>query len=323
MVKLDLKDRKILYELDRNARQSNSEIAKKVRLNKNTVNFRINRMEKEKVILGYYTVIDNSKLGYFSFRVYLKYFNTKAEDEKRIVDWLKDHKKVGVLGKIETVYDLAFHVLVKNIYEFDEFWLEFKKKFREYFWNEKVHVFSSVYHFKRRYLLKEIQEYQKEISEYEFIGKAMEKPIKHDTLDLNILKLISKNARMPVIEMSKKLKIPERTVAFRIKQLEKNKIILGYRVNLNLEKIGYEYYKINIILNDFQKYGELLNFAKPHVNIIYIDRTLTELDFEIDVEIENRKELLKLLDEIKISFNVRDMELLLYKEYYKIELVPQ
>ena len=57
-MKLDLKDRKILYELDSNARQSNSEIAKKVGLNKNTVNYKINRMTEEGIIAGYYTVID-------------------------------------------------------------------------------------------------------------------------------------------------------------------------------------------------------------------------------------------------------------------------
>ena len=68
-MKLDLKDRKILYELDSNARQSNSGIAKKVGLNKNTVNYKINRMTEEGIITGYYTVVDSSRLGYFSIRV--------------------------------------------------------------------------------------------------------------------------------------------------------------------------------------------------------------------------------------------------------------
>ena len=70
MINLDLKARKILLELDRNARQSNSEIAKKVRLNKNTVNYKINSLIDDKVILGYYATIDSARLGYFSFRVY-------------------------------------------------------------------------------------------------------------------------------------------------------------------------------------------------------------------------------------------------------------
>lgn len=318
MIKLDLKDRRILYELDRNARQSNAQIAKTVRLNKNTVNYKINRLLEEGLIRGYYTVIDSSKLGYFSFRVYLKFFNTAPENEQEIIAWLMNNKMVGVVGKIETIYDLVLHVWVKSIYDFDDFWLEFKGKFRKYFWNEKVHVFSKVYHFKRKYLLDEKSGPNKA---YELIGAK--EIIKYDWLDFEILKLLSKNARMPLLDISEKLKTPPRTVAFRIKQLEKNGVIQGYRVNMDLEKMGYEYYKINIVLDDFENYDELLRFAKQHTNIIYIDRTLSDLDFEIDVEVKNRTELLELLGRIKTDFGIRDAEIFAYREYYKLEAIPE
>jgi DNA-binding Lrp family transcriptional regulator len=313
---LDLKDRKILFELDRDARQSISQIAKKVQLNKNTVNYKIKSLEKEGIISGYYAVIDNSKLGYFSFRVYLKFFNTTAEQEEEMINWLKNNKLVGVTNKIETVYDAGFMIWVKTIYEFDDFWLEFKKKFRKYFWNEKVHVFSKVWHFKRKYLLGE-----RKYGEEEFVGSN--EIAEYDELDMKILRMLSKNTKMPIIDMADILKAPERTIAFRIRQLEQKKIILSYRANINLEKIGYEYYKVNMILNDFDKYDEFLDFSKSHPNIIYIDRTLSELDFEIDVEIKNRQELMKLLNEIKHKFDVRDIEILTFKEYYKLELLPQ
>ena len=41
---LDLKDRKILYELDINSRQSNSEIAKKTGLSKQVIGLRIKKL---------------------------------------------------------------------------------------------------------------------------------------------------------------------------------------------------------------------------------------------------------------------------------------
>ena len=43
MVDLDLKDRKILYELDLNCRQSNAQIGKKVGLSRKVVDYRIKR----------------------------------------------------------------------------------------------------------------------------------------------------------------------------------------------------------------------------------------------------------------------------------------
>jgi DNA-binding Lrp family transcriptional regulator len=317
-VKLDLKDKKILFELDKNSRQSNSEIAKRVGLNKNTVNYKINRMTQEGVIKGYYSVIDSSKLGYFSIRIYLKFFNTNQEDEKKMIEWLNNQKIVGVLAKIETIYDLVIMCWVKSIYEFEDFLQEFKKKFRKHFWQEKVHIFSKVLHFKRKYLLSQKKEYNEEP---ETIGGKETSDF--DELDLKILRLLAKNARMPLIDISTKLKTPERTIAFRIKQLEKKKIIQGYRINLELQKIGFEYYKLNFILNDFSKYEELENFCKIHENVIYIDKTLEELDFEIDVEIKDKQELLRLISEIKEKFSVRNVDILEFKEYIKLESIPQ
>ena len=48
--KLDLKDRKILYQLELNCRQSNTQIGKKVGLSKDVITYRIKRMEEKGII---------------------------------------------------------------------------------------------------------------------------------------------------------------------------------------------------------------------------------------------------------------------------------
>jgi Lrp/AsnC family transcriptional regulator, leucine-responsive regulatory protein len=313
---MDLKDRRILSELDDNARQSNSAIAKKVGLNKNTVNYKIKRMTEEGIIEGYYTVINSSKLGYFIIRVYLKFFRSTKKDEDELTTWLIENKLVGVVGKIETNYDLSFMVWVKNIYEFRDFWKEFKIKFRKYFWKEKVHIFSKVIHFKRRYILNSNNDGKVEM----IGGESVEK---YDNLDFSILKILAKDARIPLVEVSEKLKIPVRTIAFRIKELEKKGIIQGYRVNINLAKIGYEYHKINFILDDCANCQELENFCMENEKVIYIDETLEELDFEIDVEVKNKKELVELIEQIKENFPIREVQILTYDKYLKLETIPQ
>ena len=50
MVKIDLKDRKILYELDNYSRQSLSNIGKKVGLHKNVVLYRIKRPSRANLL---------------------------------------------------------------------------------------------------------------------------------------------------------------------------------------------------------------------------------------------------------------------------------
>ena len=89
MVKIDLKDRRILYELDYNSRESLTQIGKKVGLKKDVVSYRIKKLQEEGVIQCFYTVIDAYKLGYTLFRYYINYqfvnpeIRTKIKARKR------------------------------------------------------------------------------------------------------------------------------------------------------------------------------------------------------------------------------------------------
>ena len=316
--KLDLKDRRLLYELDKNSRQPISKIAKNIRLNKNTVNFRLNRLVKENYIKGFYPVVDISKLGYFSVRVYFNFFNTKLEKEKQILQHLIKNPFVAVVAELETIYDVMISVIVKDIYEFEKFWKEFKLKFRRYFYNEKIHIFTKIVHFKRKYLA-----LSKDLvsDEEEIIGG--EEKVECDSLDKKILSVLVKDCRISALEISNILNISSRTILYRLKQLEKKKIIQGYRVNLNLEKIGYEYYKINFQLNSLGHLDELVSFCKINPNVIFIDYTLSDYDFEIDVEIQNKEQLTELIKEIKAKYNLRKSEIISFKTYWKLESIPK
>jgi len=82
-IKIDLKDRKILTLLDENSRLSNSQIAKKVGLSKPAVEYRLNRFEKNNLILSHYVVIDFTKLGYSQYKIYFKFQNTTPWTSKK------------------------------------------------------------------------------------------------------------------------------------------------------------------------------------------------------------------------------------------------
>jgi Lrp/AsnC family transcriptional regulator, regulator for asnA, asnC and gidA len=315
---LDLKDRRLLYELDLNSRLPISDIAKKIRLNKNTTNFRLNRLIRDSFIIGFYPVIDISKFEYFSIRIYFNFFNTRPEKEQEIFQFLTKHPSVVVVAELETIYDVMFSVVGKDIYEFENFWNEFKLKFRKSFCNEKINIFTKVVHLKRKYLAlkKESISYEEEI-----IGGNEKVP--YDKLDLKILSILVKNCRISALEISEILNVPARTIIYRLKQFEKKKIIQGYRINLNLDKLGYGYYKINFQLNSLDKLNELVSFCKNNPYIIFINYTLSDYDFEIDIEIPNKKELNNLIKEIKIKQDIRKFEVLSFKTYHKLESIPK
>ena len=87
MTKIDLKDRRILYELDYNSRESLTQIGKKVGLKKDVVSYRIKKLQDEGVIQCFYTVIDAYKLGYTLFRYYIIFQYVNSEIRKKIIEY--------------------------------------------------------------------------------------------------------------------------------------------------------------------------------------------------------------------------------------------
>src|SRR3989338_1136395 len=119
IVKLDMKDTRILYELDMDARQPLSKIARKVGLSKEVVNYRIKSMEKECIIQGYYTALDLSKIGYMFCRIFIKFQNIGLEKEKKIINHIKSLPYVRWMYTIDGPWDLVFAVYVNNVKELE------------------------------------------------------------------------------------------------------------------------------------------------------------------------------------------------------------
>ena len=144
---LDLKDRKILYELDLNSRQSFQEIGRKVRLSKETVFHRIKKLEEQGIIQKYSTMVDVGKLGYMNFRIFLKFQNITSVKEQEITNYLEKSEIVGWFVTVEGNWDLNIWALCKSIGEFNGFWESFNRKYQNYIAKNWLSVFTNITYF--------------------------------------------------------------------------------------------------------------------------------------------------------------------------------
>ncbi len=316
MKNLDLVDRKILYELDCNSRLPNSRIAKNVGVSRDVVNYRIKRMEEKGYIKGYVPIIDFVKLGNLNIRIFLNLKNTNPEKEKEIVEYFVKEKNTSLVAKTDGRYDVGVAFWVRDVYVFKDFWDNFIQKYNYFLGEYRLSIYTKLYYFRRDYLL-EKRKYGKIVSTS--IGKAS-----YDKLDSIILAKLSENARTPIIKIARDINVPVKTVAYRIKQLEKKKIILGYGVNIDLEKLKIIYYKVHINLNKIDV-APLNEYAKRHPNITFIDETIGGWDFEIDLEVNSHKEFLDIMEDMKTRFSqIEDYEYFTSRGFEKFKLfIPQ
>ena len=319
-IKLDLKDRKLLYELDTNSRQSSHKLAKKIGISKDSIIYRIKRLQKIGIIKNFHTVIDTGKLGLIPFRLYIKLQNTTPEIEKQIIDFLIKQKQISWVVSIDGEYNIGSWILTETIKEMNILWKTLNQRFTNFIEKKQLTIFTKIYYYSRKYLL----ENAKDIKEYNFITES--EKIKTDEKDKQILKLLSDNSRISILEISEKTKLTPKTVSQRIKDLEKKEVIIGYRTMFDIEKLGYQYFKLNFNLQNTnkEKLKKLNEFFKSHPNIIYINEVLGGDDIELDVQVKSLNKLREVINQIKNQFSaiIRDYKYMhFYKEHKYIFMV--
>ena len=320
MEKLDLKDRKILFELDLNSRAPFSQIAKKVGLSKEVVNYRVNSLKRRGVIADFYTVIDVIKLGFLPARIFLRFSNTTPELEAEITDFLVSNQNIAWVVSVQGSWDMNFIFWAESIEHFDSFWNSFLEKYRPFIEAKWISFFTKIHNFHKAFLL------EKKVDEAPpLVVGGTGKP-KLDSTDLKILSLISSNARMPVIELAKKTGVSEKVVLYRLKRLIKEKIILGFKTRLNLERIGFLYYKVHLTLKNAEqkRYGQLVEFCRFHPNVVYIDELIGGADFEFELMAKSNEEFRQVFKEVRHKFPdiIKNFDTLLYVNEFKLIWFP-
>jgi DNA-binding Lrp family transcriptional regulator len=320
LYKLDLKSRKLLYELDTDARQSYNKLAKKVGLSKNAVIYRIKKLRKAGIIKLFHTVVDTGKLGYIGFRLYLRLRNTTPEKEQEIINFMKSKEIVAWLVSIDGEYNLGSLILAKSVREMNELWKELLEKYVNYIDKRLLTIMTKVRYFSRAYIT------GLKTNTYEINFATEPERAKLDRTDFEILRMMAPDARIKTVDIASKLKLSPRTVTGRIRQLEKNKIITAYKVMFDIEKLGYQYFKILFRLHNVtrEKENKLRGYIKSHPNIIYDDRVLGGDDIEIEVQVRNSAELRKIVDEIKSLFSdiIKDYKTMEFYREHKFLLLP-
>jgi len=316
--KLDSKDKAILYQLDLNSRQSYNQIAKKVRLSREVVQYRIKQLEKKEIIKGFQTLIDVSKLGYLNCRFFIKFQYDTPDKENQIIKYYKKHPQFWWVDSIDGFRDIGLACWVHNMYEFFEIKEDLVKRFGKYIYDLNIAFYAKFYIYKRTYFTNK-KKGDEPIKIMFFPEKA-----EFDDKDIQILRLIAPNARMSSVEISSKTGISITNVNHRIKKMISSGIIVDFRVILDLEKIGYYWYKIEMNLENINIKKNLLEFFHQHPNIIYAYETLSENDIEVEMEVTSYEEFRIILDEIRKLFgkDIKKYHHLLWYKEHKFLLMP-
>jgi DNA-binding Lrp family transcriptional regulator len=314
---MDVKDKKMLEELLINSRMPVSMLSKKVGVSREVAAYRLKRLQKD-LITGFYTIINLETLGFSRCGVLMRLKGINSEEEKRFMEYLKNHEYVTYLGPIIGRWNVAFDIVIKDEEHLKEIIDEITKRIKNNL--ESYIIVRSVI----------------DMASYptKYVGKISQRTLKKqsgtkykiDNIDKNILRLLATNSRVEYQELSKKLKLAANTIKYRIKNLEKKNVIQGYSISLDYRKLGYEFYSLQIKLNN-TKDEKFLAYIKNHPIVIFYYTHLGQENWDMDVGVivKSSQEFREFMIELKDSFGelikINDMYLIV--EETKADIAPE
>jgi len=309
---MDIIDKKILKILSCNSRTPTSTIAKKINKSKETTNYRINKMIKDKTILSFYTNINGSKLGFSYYKILLKYKTINQTTEKSLLQFLKKNEHMIWIGNCDGEYQLMISLLTRNIKELNEFLNSLIEEFGDYLQEKEIMQISSFNLLNENHLeVDTMRILQKQINlEYE--------KEKISETDMKILRILSNDARIKLVDISKKVDLTAEAISYKIKNLVKKEIIAEFKARINYTKLGYLYYQILLTLNNSETKKRILSEFKKHKNCVTTIEFIGKYDLQLEIIVKNPGELREILNNLRARHGERIQKhtsLTIYKEY--------
>jgi DNA-binding Lrp family transcriptional regulator len=296
MEKIDLKDRRILYELDVNSRQSFRNIGRKVGLSKDVVASRVKKLKEKGIIIRFFTYYDILQLGYNFLRFYFKFQYVTPDIKKEIINHFMNDDNVNNLFSTEGSYDLGVLMMVKNISDIYPLWKKTLEKYGDYFSTQVFSAYMGELIYGHGFLLDGIEKPQR-TPIHKNLGK-----VKIDDLDLEILKLLVVDSRIPTVEIAKKLNSNVITINSRIKRLIKLKVILGFTLELDLDKLGYQTWKVDFYLSEYTKLSQIVKYLEKNPLLYCVDYTMGYADLELEINVRDISQLHDIIEDLHSKF---------------------
>lgn len=295
----DKLDRKLLYALDLNARQSYAQLAKKLNSSQEVVRYRLNRLIENKVIDNFMTIINVGKLGFFHYEVYFRFQRLPEDKEKELIDFMINSNNILWLSSCSGHFDLVFSIIAKDNIHFSEIISKITDKYGEFIAERNIQSTIKIPHFSRAYLLPE----QK--TEELIFSSSSKNIVKIDKIDFQILKTIMNDSRMSIVEIAEKINKTIDIVKYHLSNLKKSGVIQTFRPRFNKKNMGRLVYQILFSfrsLNGKVK-NKFIQFCKELGIVVYVLDTIGKYDLIVELEPHSQNEFDDALKKIKNAFS--------------------
>ncbi len=316
-MELNKKDKDILRILNKNCREPDSNIARKLKMSKQAISYRIRKMQENELIKNFYTEFNISKLGYNSYYIFIELEKITNKIEKGIIEIFVDEENIGWVINGVGKSNIILLVYAKTIREFEDLYSKIKNTCSEYLRDANFSILTKSHKLSYRFL------------ETDLHGVQTEKlqSIILDNEDVRLMKALGQNAREKITTISNKTGMSIDVVRYRLKKLKTNKVINGFRMKLDVSKLGIQWYLLLIKLQPITESlkQRFLNYILQQREIYYLTSTVGNYDLIIDLQVNSSVVVGNFIFSLRDKFPeiIKSFETLLIFKEHKINYLPE
>jgi len=313
VIRLSVKDKRIIKELNKDSRQSFSAIAKKVGLPKNVVNYRVKRLIEDGVITLFCTTINRDKLGFMYWRLFLKFQHFSDKIEREVIDFVSKINNIHWVARLDGSFDFCIIFLAKSAKQVDDIYQSIIFKLSEHIIDRELSFAPHMLYLPYNYLYDKMEYRVAKVNTED--GKE-----KIDSKDIELINLIKEDSRTPMVKLMKEMKMSPQMIRNRIKNLIKRNIITGFNIRIDHTKFKLHHFHTFLHLTDMdrEKERELINYLCSKRSTTHIIKGLGRWDLEFESVFRSHFELHDFLKELKDRYPTEISEydsILIYKIY--------
>ncbi len=296
MQSLDRLDRLLLHELDLDARQPLSKIARKLRLGSDLVQYRVQKFLSTGIISRFSPVINPSAMGLTIFKTYLKHSLSKTALQTFIRN-ADTFPNTYWLMEGYGIWDILVSIAARDVTEYQSAQNKLLASVSSKIVGLSVAVNVEVVRFPKHYLVGS--------GSSALRWGSVRTRIELDTIERKILAALSSDARISMHALASKVGTTPNLAAYRLAKLEKQGVILGYRTQLNYRLLEMQLFKVFVTLRTWNEKlrREMLRYCHRHPNITCFIQQIGAFPVEFEVEVANFEQFIEIIDSFRDSFH--------------------
>lgn len=271
--------RKVLSAIQFNGHLSVPEITKILSSKESNVRYALATLRAKGIIYAS-PLIDLSLIGYSYHSLSFSVPPKNSEKMNKIREFLSSSPQV--VSACETGGSFQFSVVyvANSPRGVDNFFDALEKKVGEVIREKQVATHIQLADYRSDYL------YRDSFGERVFTWGASTNRIKLDEIDHQILSSTTDPDFISLAEISRRLKIPLSTIEYRLRKLENEKFIIGYRNLIRSEKLGAHRFWMTIVMRGSSASATERFFDYCHSNpfVRFASRTVGAWDFEMSFD---------------------------------------